>query len=81
MNNDSDRMRGSWGKRDLRPLSAFADDELSAIQHPWPSGEAAWDERGDQVELIRFEDVVPHHWSDSTFDRRNPEYGLHGRRA
>jgi hypothetical protein len=50
---------------------------LFDLQHPWPSGEAAWDERGDQVELIHFEDVVPHHWSDSTFDRHNPEYGFH----
>ncbi|WP_172315726.1 anti-sigma factor family protein [Paraburkholderia solitsugae] len=32
MNDDSDRMRGRFGKRDLRPLSAFADDELSATE-------------------------------------------------
>ncbi|MCX4153037.1 MULTISPECIES: DUF1571 domain-containing protein [Paraburkholderia] len=50
---------------------------LFDLQHSWPSGEAAWNERGDQVEMIRFEDVVPHHWSDSIFDRRNPEYGFH----
>jgi anti-sigma factor RsiW len=30
MNDGSDRMRAGLGKRDLRPLSAFADDELSA---------------------------------------------------
>ncbi|WP_168788722.1 hypothetical protein [Paraburkholderia aromaticivorans] len=46
-------------------------------RRPWPFGEAAWDEHGDLVELIRFEDVAPHHWSDPTFDRRNPEYGFH----
>jgi hypothetical protein len=50
---------------------------LFDLQHPWPSGEAAWDERGSLLELIRFEDVVPHHWSESAFDRRNPEYGFH----
>lgn len=50
---------------------------LFDLQHPWPSGEAAWDERGDLVEMIRFENVVPHHWSESIFDRRNPEYGFH----
>jgi hypothetical protein len=50
---------------------------LFDLQHPWPSGEAAWDERGDLPELIRFEDVVPRHWSESIFDRRNPEYGFH----
>ncbi|NPT45367.1 DUF1571 domain-containing protein [Paraburkholderia sp. 1N] len=50
---------------------------LFDLQHPWPSGEAAWDERGDLVEMIRFGDVVPHHWSESIFDRRNPEYGFH----
>ena len=47
------------------------------LQHPWPSGEAAWDERGGLLELIYFEDVVPHHWNESTFDRRNAEYGFH----
>ena len=50
---------------------------LFDLQHPWPSGEAAWNERGDLVEMIRFEDVVPHRWSESVFDRRNPEYGFH----
>ena len=50
---------------------------LFDLRHPWPRGEAAWDERGELLELIRFEDVVPHHWSESTFDRRNPEYGFH----
>jgi len=50
---------------------------LFDLQHPWPSGEAAWDERGGLLELIHFEDVVPHHWNESTFDRRNPEYGFH----
>ncbi|SDH32754.1 hypothetical protein SAMN05216466_10951 [Paraburkholderia phenazinium] len=25
----------------------------------------------------RIEDVVPHHWNESTFDRRNPAYGFH----
>lgn len=47
------------------------------LQHPWPCGEAAWDERGGLLELIRFEDVVPRHWSESIFDRCNPEYGFH----
>jgi anti-sigma factor RsiW len=32
MNDDSGRMTGGLGKRDLRPLSAFADDELSATE-------------------------------------------------
>jgi hypothetical protein len=50
---------------------------LFDLQHPWPSGEAAWDERGRLLEMIRFEDVVPHQWSDAIFDRRNPEYGFH----
>lgn len=49
---------------------------LFDLLHPWPSGESAWDERGDLVEMIRFEDVVPHHWSESIFDRHNPEYGF-----
>ncbi|MFL9934478.1 hypothetical protein P0D88_36195 [Paraburkholderia sp. RL18-103-BIB-C] len=26
------------------------------------------------LEQIRFEDVAPHHWSESVFDRHNPEY-------
>ena len=50
---------------------------LFDLQHPWPIGEATWDERGRLLELIHFEDVVPRHWSESTFDRRNPEYGFH----
>lgn len=50
---------------------------LFDLQHPWPSSEAAWNDRGDLVEMIRFENVVPHHWSESIFDRRNPEYGFH----
>jgi hypothetical protein len=50
---------------------------LFDLQHPWPIGEATWDERGRLLELIHFEDVVPHHWSESTFDRHNPEYGFH----
>ncbi|WP_165847928.1 DUF1571 domain-containing protein [Paraburkholderia lacunae] len=49
---------------------------LFDLQHPWPRGEAAWDERGRPLELIHFEDVVPHRWSETTFDRRNPEYGF-----
>ncbi len=50
---------------------------LFDLQHPWPSGEAAWNERGDLLEMIHFEDVVPRHWSEPIFDRRNPEYGFH----
>ncbi|TDY26639.1 uncharacterized protein DUF1571 [Paraburkholderia sp. BL6665CI2N2] len=49
---------------------------LFDLQHTWPSGEAAWDEQGGLLELIRFEDVVPRHWSETDFDRRNPEYGF-----
>jgi hypothetical protein len=50
---------------------------LFDLQHPWPSGEVAWDERGRLLEVIRFEDVTPRHWSDTTFDPHNPEYGFH----
>jgi len=50
---------------------------LFDLQHPWPSGEVAWDERGKLLEMIRFEAVVPHHWNSSTFDPRNPAYGFH----
>ena len=50
---------------------------LFDLQHTWPCGEAAWDERGGLLELIRFEDVVPRQWSESVFDRRNPEYSFH----
>ncbi|WP_186308431.1 DUF1571 domain-containing protein [Paraburkholderia sp. BCC1885] len=50
---------------------------LFDLQHPWPSGEIAWDERNRPLELIRFEDVTPRHWSDATFDPHNPEYGFH----
>lgn len=46
------------------------------LQHTWPCGEAAWDEQGGLLELIRFEDVEPRQWSESIFDRRNPEYGF-----
>ena len=49
---------------------------LFDLQHPWPSGEAAWDAHGNLLEMIRFENVVPRRWSDSTFDRRNPEYAF-----
>ena len=49
---------------------------LFDLQHTWPCGEAAWDEQGGLLELIRFEDVEPRHWSESIFDRRNPEYGF-----
>jgi hypothetical protein len=49
---------------------------LFDLRHTWPSGEAAWDERGDLLELIRFEDVAPEHWSGAIFDPRNPEYGF-----
>ncbi|WP_172178994.1 DUF1571 domain-containing protein [Paraburkholderia elongata] len=49
---------------------------LFDLQHPWPRGEAAWDERGRPLELIQFEEVVPRHWSETTFDRHNPEYGF-----
>jgi hypothetical protein len=49
---------------------------LFDLQHPWPSGEVAWDERGKLLEMIRFEAVVPHHWNSSTFDPRNPAYGF-----
>ena len=50
---------------------------LFDLQHPWPVGEVAWDERGRLVERIRFEAVVPRHWNGSTFDPRNPDYGFH----
>ncbi|WNC92553.1 DUF1571 domain-containing protein [Paraburkholderia sp. FT54] len=50
---------------------------LFDLQHTWPCGEAAWDDHGGLLELIRFEDVVPHHWSESVFDRHNPEYNFH----
>ena len=50
---------------------------LFDLQHTWPSGEVAWDERGRVLEMIHFEGVVPHRWSGSTFDPRNPEYGFH----
>ncbi|WP_096725202.1 DUF1571 domain-containing protein [Paraburkholderia acidicola] len=46
------------------------------LQHPWPTGEAAWDAHGKLLEMIHFEDVVPRHWSESTFDRHNSEYGF-----
>jgi hypothetical protein len=49
---------------------------LFDLQHTWPCGEAAWDEQGGLLELIRFEDVVPRQWSESIFDRGNPEYGF-----
>jgi hypothetical protein len=49
---------------------------LFDLQHAWPRGEAAWEERGRPLELIHFEDVVPRHWSEATFDRHNPEYGF-----
>jgi hypothetical protein len=49
---------------------------LFDLQHPWPSGEAAWDAHGNLLEMIRFENVVPRHWSDATFDRHNPEYAF-----
>lgn len=49
---------------------------LFDLQHTWPSGEAAWDEQGGLLELIRFEDVEPRHWSELVFDRSNPEYGF-----
>ncbi|MCX4163486.1 MULTISPECIES: DUF1571 domain-containing protein [Paraburkholderia] len=49
---------------------------LFDLQHPWPIGEAAWDAHGELLEMIHFEDVVPRHWSESTFDRRNAEYGF-----
>ena len=49
---------------------------LFDLQHPWPTGEAAWDAHGELLEMIHFEDVVPRHWNESTFDRRNPEYGF-----
>jgi hypothetical protein len=50
---------------------------LFDLQHPWPSGEVAWDERGKLLEMIRFEGVVARHWNSSTFDPRNPDYGFH----
>ena len=50
---------------------------LFDLQHPWPSGEAAWDGKGELLEMIHFEDVVPRRWSESTFDRHNPEYNFH----
>ncbi|MFM0553525.1 DUF1571 domain-containing protein [Paraburkholderia sediminicola] len=49
---------------------------LFDLQHTWPCGEAAWDEQGGLLELIRFEDVEPRQWNESIFDRRNPEYGF-----
>jgi hypothetical protein len=50
---------------------------LFDLQHPWPSGEVAWDERGKLLEMIRFDGVVPRHWNSATFDPRNPDYGFH----
>jgi hypothetical protein len=50
---------------------------LFDLQHLWPSGEIAWDERGRLLEMIRFEGVVPRHWNAATFDPHNPEYGFH----
>ena len=50
---------------------------LFDLQHPWPTGEAALDAHGELLEMIHFEDVVPRHWNESTFDRRNPDYGFH----
>jgi hypothetical protein len=50
---------------------------LFDLQHTWPRGEVAWDERGRVLEMIRFDGVVPQHWNSSTFDPRNPEYGFH----
>jgi hypothetical protein len=50
---------------------------LFDLTHTWPCGEDSWDERGDVLEMIRFEDVVPHRWGESAFDRRNPDYGFH----
>jgi hypothetical protein len=50
---------------------------LFDLKHTWPCGEDSWDERGDILEMIRFEDVVPHRWSEAAFDRHNPDYGFH----
>lgn len=44
------------------------------LKHLWPRGEAAWNENGNQLEMIYFEDVVPHIWSDETFNPKNPSY-------
>ncbi|WP_181969953.1 DUF1571 domain-containing protein [Paraburkholderia sp. DHOC27] len=50
---------------------------LFDLQHPWPDGEAAWDERGRMIELIQFENVVPRNWDASAFDPHNPDYAFH----
>lgn len=46
------------------------------LKHLWPRGEEAWDEHGNPLETLFFEEVVPHVWSDETFDPKNPTYGF-----
>jgi hypothetical protein len=49
---------------------------LFDLKHTWPWGEAAWNERGELLEQIRFDDVVPRLWEEADFDRLNPDYGF-----
>ncbi|WP_322047382.1 DUF1571 domain-containing protein [Paraburkholderia sp. J67] len=49
---------------------------LFDLVHTWPCDEIAWNERGELLERIHFEDIEPRSWDATSFSRHNPDFGF-----